>query len=279
MAKIGIVTDSNVCMPPELVSDYDIRVVPLSLNFGQTSYRDGVDINPTDFYEKLKKATELPTTSAPILGDFIKTFTELRDHVEGVVCVMVSSGISSTFEVGLKAAELVDDLPIRVIDCRTATMAQGFIVLEAARAAKEGANLDEVIARTESTMARSNFLFILEDMSYLARGGRMPPAAARLGSALKIIPVMRADEGKIGLASVVRTRRRAVSRMVKELARAAGDRPVHVAVMHAQVPDEAEALRQEVDKRFDCIELYVTEFTPVMGAHVGPGLLGLAYFT
>jgi DegV family protein with EDD domain len=138
--------------------------------------------------------------------------------------------------------------------------------------------LDEVIARTESTMARSNFLFILEDMSYLARGGRLPPLAARLGSALKINPVMGSEEGKIEMVSVVRTRRKAVSRMVKELARVAGDRPVHLAVMHAQVPDEAEALRQEVDKRFDCLELYVTEFTPVMGAHVGPGLLGLAYF-
>jgi DegV family protein with EDD domain len=156
-------------------------------------------------------------------------------------------------------------------------MGQGFVVLEAARAAASGADLDEVVARAEEVARRVHVLAALDTLEYLHRGGRIGGAAAFLGSMLQIKPIVYVADGIVAALAKPRTMSRAVQLMLKEIARRTGSRPLHVAVLHADVLDAAEELRQQIHDRFECIELHITEFTPVMGAHAGSGVLGVAF--
>ena len=170
------------------------------------------------------------------------------------------------------------DTRVHVLDSRNATMGHGFVVLEAARLAETGATADEVVRRANEIAAAARFLVTLDRFDYLHRGGRVPAIAVLAGSVLKICPILAIDEGQVKITGVTRTRPRAIERILQSLERDAAGRPVHVAVMHAAARVEAERLLDEVTQRVPCIESFITEFTPVMGAHTGPGLLGVAYY-
>ncbi|MFQ6058978.1 MAG: DegV family protein [Anaerolineae bacterium] len=279
MGKIAIVTDSAACLPTELVQEYGIHIVPFGLIFGEQVFRDGVDITPNQFYHLLAEASDLPTTSQPSVGDFLRVYESLSREVEAIVSIHIPKELSGTLSTAREAARLVPQVPIRIVDSRTAVTAQGFVVLEAARMAAAGGDLDRVVARAEEMIPRVHLFAVLETLEYLHRGGRVPAVAALLGSALQIRPIFSLRDGRVDVLARVRTKTRAVERMLTMMAEKAEDRPVHAAVFHADVPEEAEALRDRVASRFNCMELYVTEFTPVMGAHTGPGVLGLALWS
>ncbi len=187
--------------------------------------------------------------------------------------------MTGTYNAALLAAQMVPEVPIRVIDSQAATMAQGFLVLEAARAAEAGASLDEIVARVEALRPRLRFFAVLETVAYLIRSGRAPALASLAVDVLQIKPILTLQNGRIEVLEKVRTRRRAIEAMIQRMAQDVGDRPVHAAVFHAAAPEEAEALRQQLLARFDCRECYLTVFSPVMGLYAGPGVLGLAYYT
>jgi DegV family protein with EDD domain len=157
-------------------------------------------------------------------------------------------------------------------------MGQGFVVLEAARAAAAGANLDEVVARAEEIARRVHVLAALDTLEYLHRGGRIGGATAFLGTMLKIKPIVYVADGEVVAFAKPRTMSRAIQLMLQEMARRAGNRPLHVAILHADALDGAKKMREQIEKQFNCIELYITEFTPVMGAHAGSGVLGIAFY-
>jgi DegV family protein with EDD domain len=157
-------------------------------------------------------------------------------------------------------------------------MAQGFVVLEAARVAQAGGTLDEVARAAEAMIPRVHLLAILDRLDYLARSGRVRGVVALVGSALHITPIFTIQQGQVSIVSRTRSKRRAVRTMLDRMATRVRDRPVHVAVFHADVPEEAAELRDEIAAHFHCVELFVTEFTPVMGAHTGPGVLGVAFY-
>ena len=281
--RVAIVTDSTACVPRELVEQYGIRVVPINVIFEDRVYRDGVDITPEEVYSFLKGAKKLPTTSSPPPGVYLETYREASKGTEGILCISVSSGLSSIFESSWQAKELAkEELPgvaIEVIDCRTAAGGQAFVVMEAARAAASGHTLAEVTEVAKSMMAKVNIIVILDTLYYLAKGGRIPKAAAWAGSFLDIKPIIEVAKGEVSLLERARTKPRGVERLLKIMRERVGmEKPLHVIVMHANAAQEAEKLKDRVVSEFDCAELFTTEFTPVMGIHTGPGLLGLAFY-
>ncbi len=278
MAKVAIVTDSAACLPEPLLHQYDIHVVPFGLIWGREMFRDGVDMTPVEFYQRLRESPVLPTTSQPSIGEFLAMYRRLAEEAEGIVSIHIPRTMSGTCTAAEAAARLLPEVPIRVVDSGTAVMAQGFVVLEAARVAQDGGTLDQVVQAAEAMIPRVHLLAILDRLDYLARSGRVRSVVALVGSALHITPIFTIQQGQVSVVSRTRSKRRAVRTMLERMATYVRDRPVHAAVFHADVPGEAEGLRAEIATHFNCVELFVTEFTPVMGAHTGPGVLGVAFY-
>lgn len=280
MRKTAVVTDSAANLPPELIKRHHILVVPVLVHLDGREYHDGVDIAPADVYRYLRTSPNgtLPKTSTPSVGDFVRVYTQAAQEAEEIVSIHLSKELSGVYQTACLARDLVD-APIHVLDCRSAAIGCGFAALEAARLAEAGADAEAVLERARQIARRTHVYAALETLYYLHRGGHMPAIASIAGSALKICPILSVSDGHAHLVELPRTRRRAVARLLDLLAASADTSPVHAAVMHADAPEEAEDLRAEVAARFACRELFITEFTPVMGAHTGPGLIGLAWWT
>ena len=282
MAKIGIVADSSVCLPKELVEKYKIELVPEVINFGDRVYRDGVNLVPHDFYVMLGKAKELPTTSAPSPQDFVDAYRNAARGKDALVCILVTAGFS---QMGLQAAQAakksLSQTPIEIIDSRTAMGAYGFVVLAAARAAAEGKSLPEVVKAAEDVQQRVTLILTLETLKYLAKGGRIGKAAHWAGTVLSIKPILEVpvSVGAIEPLERVRSRPKALKRLLGIMReRVGGKKRVHVSVDHANVLEEAQWLKEQVSSMFDCAEVYINDWTPVAGVHCGPGVIGLSFY-
>ena len=262
---------------------YSIKVVPINLIVNGNVYRDGVDISPTEVYRFLETNKNTPTTSSPTPGDFLKIYEQLADSVDGIVCVTICSDISMMFSSATEAKQIMLEkrpkLAINVVDSRTAGGAQGFIALEAARAAALGGDLAAVTRRAELMIPRVHMIAVLDTLYYLARSGRIPKIAAWAGSMLKINPILTFAHDGIGMLERARTKPRGVRRLVEIMEQRMKDKPVHVNIMHANVAGEAKTLREQVESKFKCVELYITDFAPTMGLHAGPGTLALAFYS
>lgn len=278
MSKVAVVTDSVAMLPEQLAKDLGIRVVPIVLNLGERSYRDGIDLTTSEFYQLLRTSEELPTTSAPSAGEFVRVLEEALSDAEAVVAIHVSSELTSVLRIAQLAARSITDKPVRVVDSQSATMAEGFVALAAARTAQAGADLDEVVAAAEEVRSKVRFFAFFETLEYLRRGGRVGAAAALMGNAIQLKPIVHIVDGKVTPLARPRTRRKATQAMIDIMAAEVGNRPVHAAVLHADSLEDAQNLRTRLEDQFNCLEMHVTEMTPVMGTHTGPGLLGLAYY-
>jgi len=283
MAKVGIVTDTIACLPRELVEEYGIKIVPINVIFEDKVYRDEVDITPSEVYRLLKQTDRLPTTSAPSPAAYLEVFREMSQKAESILCITLPPELTMIYQSAMQAKEMAkEELPhttIEVIDCRTAAGAQGLITLAAARAATADKSLDEVIKVVRDMIPRVHMIAMLDTLFYLAKGGRIPLPAAWAGSLLKIKPFVSVSQGRVRMFTAVRTKRRGVERLLEIMRQRMGSKSrLHVIVMHADVLDEAEGLKRRIISEFDCAEIYVKDFTPVMGVHTGPGLLGLAFY-
>ena len=284
MKKVAVVTDSTCCLPPELVKQHDIYVVPLQIIYEGKSYRDGIDMTPGDVYKIMRRKENLPTTSTPSAGVFLNAFRELGKEAESILCITVTGLQSKTFEAASAAREIakegMPDTTIEVFDSRSVSGALGFIVREAARVAGQGADLAQAIEAARNMMGRVNFLAMLDTLYYLARLGRIARAAAWAGSVLSMKPILEHSPavGETTPVARPRTKAKAVERMLEIMAQRVGKAKVHVMVHHADEMEDGEKLLAEIKRRFDCVESYITEFTPVMGVHTGPGLLAIAFY-
>lgn len=284
MSKVAIMTDSSACIPQELESKYDIAVVPLLIVFEDKSYRDGVDMSADEVYRLMRNRDKLPTTSVPSPADFLEVYRQLRQKTESILCITLSSVQSKTFDVAVIAKEMakeaIPNTAIEVIDSRTVAGALGFVVLEAARVASQGADMAQVAEAARSMIPRVNLIAMLDTLYYLAKGGRVGKASAWAGSLLNFKPILElpTSTGSTEALERPRTKAKAVKRLLEIMAERVGDSPVHVLVHHAGVPEEGEQLKAQVASRFNCAELYLTRFTPMMGAHTGPGVLGLSFY-
>lgn len=278
MKKVIVVTDTSANLPAELVQQWDIRLVPSVVTIDGRAFRDGIDISAQEVYRWQREHEQPPRTAAPSVGDFLHVYASAAPTASGIVSIHPSPSLSALHTVARTASELLDGPPVQVIDCHNVAMAQGFVVLAAARAAASGASLEEVMARSREMADKVRLLAVIDTLEYLHRGGRIGAAASLLGSVLQIKPMLYVADGHVEVFAKPRSKHKAVQIMLDHMAQQADGRRLHIAIFHADVPEEAEALRQAVRQRFDCAELYVTEFTPVMGVHTGPGVLGVAFY-
>lgn len=278
MGRIAVVTDSVAGVPPELVDRYDIHVVPFQVIWHGRTYADSVDMTSGEFYRLLGQNGSLPTTSHPSLADFMRLYARLSEEAEGIISIHVPEELTGAIGVARMAAREAASVPIRVVDSRLATTAQGLVVLEAVRTAAGGGSLAEVAAAVEALIPRVAFLATLDDLRHVHRGGRIGEAAILLGSKLRVNPILSLSGGRVRLLAIARTRRRAVRKIVEMVEEQVGRRRVHAAVFHGDALDGAQRLGAELQSRFNCVEFYVVEFTPVIGAHTGPGVVGVAFY-
>jgi DegV family protein with EDD domain len=280
--KVAIVTDSSACLPGELVEQYRIGLVPLNVIIGDRTYRDGIDISPTEFYARLREESVLPKTAHSSPGAHLEAYRKAGRVAPDILCITLSTKFSGQFNSAQVAVALAGEslpgLAVRVFDCGTAAAAQGLVVLAAARAAAAGKSLDEVAAVAERVAGRVRLIAMVDTLHYLVRGGHVPKAAAWASALFRIKPLFALNDGDVRPLVNTRTTPRAIDRMLKIMRQSVTvEPPLRVAVMHADALDNAVLLKEKISARFDCATLFITEFTPVMGAHIGPGLIGVAY--
>lgn len=280
MPKIAIVTDSAACLPPDLVRHYHIHVIPFRVVFGRQVFRDGVDLTAQAFYALLSQAESLPTTSQPSIAEFLETYRQISQEAEAIVSIHVPAAMTGTYGTARAAWDIVGaDKPIAILDCGSAAMGEGFVVLAAARAIAAGQSLEQVVAAAQAVMAKTYLFAALDTLDYLRRGGRVVGVVALVGNALHIKPVCCLKDGHVGLLTQRRSRRQTIEYMIEAMAERVGEGPVHAAVFHGAVPEAAAELQRAILSRFNCTELYTTQFTPVMGAHTGPGVWGVTFYS
>jgi DegV family protein with EDD domain len=279
MPKIAIVTDSTAYLPLEWVEQYQMRVVPLKVHWGNETFRDNVDITPGEFYERLAHSKSLPTTSQPAVHDFLQVFESLADQVDGIVVPLISSGISGTVGSAQTAASQFSRLPVEVVDTHSTSTGQALVVLAAARAAALGKSLQEVRQAAEDVAQRLSLFFAVDTLEYLHRGGRIGGASRYLGAALNIKPILHFNsEGKLDALERVRTRKKALQRLIDLAAEKAQGQPLRVGILHASAPQVAQEFGEQVSQQLTCKEVFTLELSPVIGTHVGPGTIGLAIY-
>ncbi len=280
MSKVAIVTDSTAYLPEELLKQYKITVLPLSIIWEDKSYRDGVDIQPEEFYQRLEKAQTMPTTSQVTTPAIQNAFVTLLEQGYDVLAIFLSSKFSGTMQAAEQARQTIPGAAdkIVVVDSLLTIMAMGFPVLAAARAALAGENLTSCQKVVERTRDQSDVLFVVETLEFLRRGGRIGGAQALLGTVLNIKPVLGMHAGSIVPVEKIRTKTAALERMLELTIERIGSRaPVRLATAHANAESEASALLASACARLNPVETYCRPLSPVIGAHVGPGTVALAY--
>ena len=282
MNKVAIIADTIACLPREMVEQYGIEIVAPNIYFDGSVYRDWLDISPSEAYQLLEKAPQLFSTSSPSASDIAQTYHKLSTRAENILCIIISSKMSTFYNVALLAKDMVKKelahTTIEVLDSRTATGAEGFVVLAAARAMAEGKELTEVIDAAKRVREKVSLIFVLETIRHAYRSGRIPKVAAQIGGLLSVKPMLTIRDGTARFNGMTRNKGKGADRLLDVMHKKVGRKPVHVAVHHTDAPEEGERLKQRVLAEFDCVELWLTEFSPIMGYVTGRGALGLAFY-
>ncbi len=275
---VTIVTSSISCLPRQLVKDYSVKVVPATLIIDGQAYQDGVDITPEKVYQLLAENKPF-LTSAPSPAAYLKAFQEVTPKAESILCLTLSKRLSMMYDSAQTAAKqmLIND-SIHVFDSGTAAGAQTLLDIAAARAATQGKGLEIIVTELEKLKPKIHMLALMGTMRYVYRTGRVPKALSRVGSFLEVKRIIAVAQGGIKLVSLVRTKENGVKRMLEIAYREAQGHPLHAMVMHANAPAEGEWLKHRVAAEFNCTELYLTDFSPVMGFATGPGTLVLSFY-
>jgi DegV family protein with EDD domain len=272
---VQIVTDSVADLPLQVVGELGITIVPLILRFGEETYRDGVDLTADQFYEKLQSSKVFPTTSVPSPQAFAEAYDKLAEETGEILAVILSSKLSAIHEVALQGIGLMKrKCRVEVVDSLSATMAEGFVVVKAAKAAKAGASLDEVMEVARKNIPRVDFLAAFDTLEYLRRGGRIGRAGVFLGSVLKINPLITLKDGLVEPAGKTHSRAKAIDRLYDFAA--SYSHIEKMAIGNTACPGEAEVLLERLGAIFPKERIYRSKMTPVIGTHTGPGLLLVA---
>jgi DegV family protein with EDD domain len=280
MSKIALVTDSTTYMPPELVKKYNISVAPQVLIWGNQMYKDGVDIQSSEFFTRLKTAKVMPTTSQVAIISFQEIFQNLVDQGYEVLALLVSSKLSGTVQSAMQARDLMSSAreKVNVVDSQSVAMALGFQVLAVARALEDGANLKDAIALAEKSYQYTGVFFAVDTLEFLHRGGRIGGAQRFLGTMLNMKPILAIQDGRVEGIERIRTKNKAQDRVLElTIEKVAGRTPVRLATLHANAAEEAKALLARAEQVLNPVESIFTEVSPTVGTHAGPGTVGLAF--
>jgi DegV family protein with EDD domain len=280
MALVKIVTDSTADIPAHIVQELGITIVPLKVHFEDETFLDGVTIQPEQFYQKLETAETLPTTSQPSPIDFVDTYKGLVNHDAGnvqIISIHLSAALSGTVQsANLAQSMLEEQMDITVIDSKKASYAIGIIVVELAKAAKEGKSKEECLALAHYLIKESAVYFLVDNLTYLQKGGRIGKASAVLGSLLNIKPILSLDEqGEVYAIDKVRGNKKALHRIIHLLKEFSGDHHVHIGISHAASFAEADIVAQELKQNFQVKDEVITDIGPVIGTHVGPKTIAI----
>ncbi len=278
MKKVALVTDSTTYLPKDYLAKYVIRVVPAMILWPGEELRDGVDIQPDEFYDRLKTAAEMPTTSQPSPAAVKEVFDDLLAEGYEILAIFISRKLSGTFASAEQALAMLPNQPVEIIDSRTGSMGAGWPILAAARAAAAGASLGECKAIAERALDNIGIVLLVDTLEFLHRGGRIGRAQRFLGTALSLKPILEVVDGEFLGLERVRTRRKALERLVDLLVERIGGRsPVHLAVLHANAMDMAKQLLERAAVQVNPTETLIASVSPAVGAHLGPGTVGLAF--
>ncbi len=271
---VKIVTDSTCDFTPRAAQELGVTMVPLHVIFGDVSYREGIDITAEEFYEMLVKSRQLPTTSAPSVGDFQEVYERLLEETDSIVSIHLSGKLSATVRIAQAAADSINKPGrIAVVDSQSISVGIGFAIMEAAAADRAGASLEEVKAAAESVPGRLSIQFMVDTLEYLRRGGRIGRARAYLGTMLRVKPILSVREGELYPVERVRTRVQGVERIIQAAVR--HQNVTMAAVGHSTTPDEADLILGRLAMAFPHAQVFTTRFGPVLGTHGGPGVVGV----
>ncbi|MDD5288264.1 MAG: DegV family protein [Dehalococcoidales bacterium] len=280
--KVAVLADSIACIPSDLKEKYGIGIIPLNFYADGRIYKDGIDVNPYEAYKIFLQDQEAFKTSSASPGDCQQAYRDMSRQGKDILCILLSSKLSALYDTACKASEQIKtefpNTSIIVMDSQTAAAAEGLIALAAARMASAGKSLDEIRKATEKVRDKVNVIAYMDTVRYIYRSGRIPKIAAVAGSMLQIKPMFVISSGMPRFMGAVRSKKIGIKRMLEGMKGKVGTKPVHIAVMHVYAEDDAIKLRDTVAKEFNCVELWLTEFSPIMGYACGTGTLGLAFY-
>ncbi len=274
---IHLVTDTTAYLPPRTAGQQPIYTVPLKVTMGTRSV-DEDQVSLEEFYQRLAQVATAPSTSQPSPGDFLRLYERLLQDDGEIISVHISGELSGTVRVAqLVAQELAPDR-ITVVDSRVTTCLLTTVIASVARALEAGATRQEAAVLVDKLEQHSASAFLVEDLEYLRKGGRINGAAKFLGTMLNVRPLLHLDQGKIEPLAMTRTRKRGKRQLIREIKKQVGERPVHAAVTHIQCAAEAEELGERVQRQLNCATFFINETGPVIGSHLGPGFIGISAY-
>lgn len=279
MGKIKIITDSVGDLPQDLAEEWDVEIVPLTINFEDGSYRDGVDIKSDEFYKKLRTCDRLPTTAQVTPSEFLEVYKKYSNEYDDFIVITISSAMSGTFQSAVTASEIggLEDR-VTVIDSKGITLGQGLMVLEAARMAKRGESKEEIINRINEMVEKVEYILVVDTLEYLKKGGRLSATKAFVGEALKIKPVLTMKDGKLIQTGKIRGRKKVIKWIMEELKESKVDFSKQtIGVNHTDSREFAEELAEKIQKNFAPKEIILGDVGATVGTHAGPGAVAV-YF-
>ena len=281
MSKVAIVTDSTAGFPETMLKEFSMHAIPLQVIWGDTTYQDSIDIQPTEFYTKLETAKVMPSTSQPSPAAFKKVYEQLTEQGYEILSIHISSELSGTIASALQARDMLPGAKIEIVDSGTTSLAMGIPTLLAAKAAKNGANLDDCKQIAVKAQAQAGIYFAVATLEFLHRGGRIGGAAAFMGTMLNLKPILTVQDKKIEAVERVRSMSKAISRLIEIVEdKTNGSPKIHIGVIHANAPEEADKLLEKLRDQLNISDetiCLIGEVSPVIGTHTGPGTVGLAY--
>lgn len=282
---VRVITDSVAQVPTDIAKELDIAVIPFTVTLQEKSFLDGIDLVPDELYRRMRAEKIIPKTTAPSPGSYAKIILEcIQKGAKEILCIILSGNLSGSINSANQAADLIredhPDITIEVYDSKRAAIAEGFIAIEAAKVAQKGSCLAEVFQKARDVQQRTGIVVSFDTLEYLALGGRIGKAAYLLGDLIDIKPIIALDqEGLVSPVGKMIGNQKALEAIIEYVEEATkGCKQLCLAIMDADAPDRAEELKQMALPLLKPVELFHTTITPVMGAHTGPGLVGLGYY-
>ena len=275
--KTAIVTDSTAYLSSQTLKELTIRMIPLTVTLDGEAFDEEIAISSTDFYDKVRGNGPLPKSSQPPIGKFVELFESLGQEYDAVISIHLSSGISGTYAGAIQAGEMVNGLEVHVFDSEVSCYMQGFYAIRAAELANEGVAPTAIIDELNNMKKTMRAYFMVDDLTHLQRGGRLSSAQALIGGLLQIKPILHFQEKVIIPFEKVRTRKRAMQRIVDMLEEDAAQMPLDVAIIHGNCLERAEEWRAELSAKMPSVHFSVSHFGPVIGTHLGEGAMGLGW--